>query len=437
MRPASPIPPSSDLLSPSSESDGSSRSAGDRRAGGSDSPGTHPPGGRALTPLFPILAVTVIGSFGTSVFWNAIGFIAKNRYDFTSEQTLVLYIAMGIVYVVGAWSASATLARLTGRCTARTLTVILLVALAAACFLPAIAQSAPLFWFAGLLASYVSSLLWPIVHAYLSAGRHGAAMRRGIGIFNVTWMIAVALPLLTGGHLLKHHPHVLLIIVGALTLAAVVPALRFALTPADHGDDPAGHVPMSYRPLAASARRLLPLSYVFVGAVSPIAPYRCEDLGIPDTTAAPLTATWMITRLLVVTMMLLTHGWAGRWSLLLGSGICMVCGFAVFAAGTTAWHLYAGLALLGIGLGATYHAALYYGMAVGRAEVDAGGRHEAMIGGGYVLGPAAALFGAALAQNIEGLRADAATVASVTVLAIIGLIIAALPWYRASRGLAI
>ena len=39
------------------------------------------------------------------------------------------------------------------------------------------------------------------------------------------------------------------------------------------------------------------------------------------------------------------------------------------------------------GMGVTYYAALYYAMAVGRAEVNAGGTHEAFIGGGYAMGP--------------------------------------------------
>ena len=46
-----------------------------------------------------------------------------------------------------------------------------------------------------------------------------------------------------------------------------------------------------------------------------------------------------------------------------------------------------GLVLFGAGTGITYYAALYYAMAVGQAKVDAGGTHEAFIGGGYIVGP--------------------------------------------------
>jgi hypothetical protein len=50
-------------------------------------------------------------------------------------------------------------------------------------------------------------------------------------------------------------------------------------------------------------------------------------------------------------------------------------------------------------MGVVYYAALYYAMSVGRAEVDAGGTHEALIGVGYTIGPLASL---------GGLRAGAA-----------------------------
>jgi hypothetical protein len=55
-----------------------------------------------------------------------------------------------------------------------------------------------------------------------------------------------------------------------------------------------------------------------------------------------------------------------------------------------------GLALLGTGQGMIYYAALYYGMAVEHAAVDSGGKHEAVIGLGYIFGPSLGLLGGAL-----------------------------------------
>ncbi len=60
----------------------------------------------------------------------------------------------------------------------------------------------------------------------------------------------------------------------------------------------------------------------------------------------------------------------------------------------------AGLASLGVGLGVVYYAALYYAMAVGRAQVEAGGTHEGLIGAGYTIGPLAGLAGTAIAGGV-------------------------------------
>jgi hypothetical protein len=67
--------------------------------------------------------------------------------------------------------------------------------------------------------------------------------------------------------------------------------------------------------------------------------------------------------------------------------------------------LVAGLGLFGIGMGTIYCSALYYAMSVGKAEVDAGGKHEALIGLGYGAGPICGLVAIA-AANAGWLAAD-------------------------------
>jgi uncharacterized membrane protein YuzA (DUF378 family) len=60
----------------------------------------------------------------------------------------------------------------------------------------------------------------------------------------------------------------------------------------------------------------------------------------------------------------------------------------------------AGFAPLGAGVGVVYYAALYYAMAVGRAQVEAGGTHEGLIGAGYAAGPLVGLAGAAVGGGL-------------------------------------
>jgi hypothetical protein len=87
--------------------------------------------------------------------------------------------------------------------------------------------------------------------------------------------------------------------------------------------------------------------------------------------------------------------------------------------------MFFGFVLFGLGAGASYHAALAYGMVVGEAEVDAGGTFEAMIGLGYAGGPAAGLLGVPVAALLGISPGVAATV----LLAGPALM---LPWLRVS-----
>ena len=61
----------------------------------------------------------------------------------------------------------------------------------------------------------------------------------------------------------------------------------------------------------------------------------------------------------------------------------------------------AGEVLFGAALGMVYTSALYYAMVLKSAAVDAGGGHEAIIGSGFVLGPAAQLAGIALMPLLD------------------------------------
>jgi hypothetical protein len=82
--------------------------------------------------------------------------------------------------------------------------------------------------------------------------------------------------------------------------------------------------------------------------------------------------------------------------------------------------LVAGLSLAGIGIAVTYYGALYYAMAVGNADVDAGGKHEALIGVGYMVGPLCGLFGGLLTDGPGGVIG----ITSVVVLTMVGFAVA-------------
>ncbi|MCP3904732.1 MAG: MFS transporter [Planctomycetes bacterium] len=385
------------------------------------------PADRDSTPLWSVLSVTFFASLGTGVFWNAISFIAKHAYGFEQERTLVLYLVMGATYTVGAAMAG----RITRACARwmwpRTLLVVVILVQVALCLLPVLASGEWALWCAVFGVSFASSIIWPVTESYLTAGRHGKAMRSSIGYFNLTWMFAVAVPLLLMPPIIEHHAQWAVGAQAFVNLVALLPLRWFARAPGHHDEAQAeANVTPEYALLLRSARVLLPLSYVLNAALSPILPYRFEAIGADIMLETPVTATWMLVRLVACAVMWRVGFWHGRWGTLLLAAAAMTGGFGLVVLAENLAIMLAGFAIFGIGMGGVYYAALYYAMAVGRAEVDAGGTHEALIGFGYTVGPIAGLAGTALGGG-------AAIVGIVWGLVGVGALGAARPYLAARR----
>ena len=344
--------------------------------------------------LAVVLWITMLGSVSTGVFWNAISFIAKHGYDFSEETNAVLYLLMGVVYAAGAFTSGTVTRKVSRWLSVRGVLVAAFVGQAIATALPWIDDRAWTLWASSILVSGLSSLVWPIVESYLVSGRHGQAMRSAIGWFNVVWMVSVALPLLVMARFLDAHAPLIIPAVAVINVLACLLVFALPRRPGAHDEgETARHVGNEYRSLRQSAQLLLPMSYVLIAAVTPVVPYRFDVLEVPVEQQTPMTATWMIVRVVVVIVMWRIAFWHGRWGALLAGGTLIGAGYALIIAAPTVPLMIIGFAAFGAGLGVIYYAALYYAMSVGAAEVDAGGRHEGLIGLGYTAGPSAVLLG--------------------------------------------
>ena len=351
-----------------------------------------------VTPLGAVLGLTFLCSLGTGVFWHGVPFIAKHTYDFSQTRNLLLAAAMGGVYTIGAFTAG-RLTRLVERwLTPRGVLAACMIVLALVCLGPITVDREWALWLAALMGTWVTAIIWPVIESYLTAGRHGAQMRSAIGRFNLTWAPAVAIPLLAMAPILERHGEWAIGAFVPISVLALVVLAWFARNPGHHDPETAdAHVGGEYRMLLRSARVLLPLSYVLSSAMNPILPYRFEALEVAVWWETPATATWTIVRVLAFVTMWRLGFWHGRWGTLLLGGLAMTGGFALVVMGPNLLTILAGFATLGAGVGMVYYAALYYAMAVGRAQVEAGGTHEGLIGAGYAAGPLVGLLGAAAA----------------------------------------
>ena len=353
------------------------------------------------TPLAAVLALTFVCSMGTGVFWHGVPFIAKHTYDFPQARNLLLSLAMGGVYTIGAFTAGRLTRWIEHRLSARGVLAVSVTTLSLVCLAPLLVRGEWALWLAALVGTYVTSLIWPVIESYVTAGRHGASMRSALGWFNLTWAPAVAVPMFAMAPILGTHGQWAIGGFASIGLLGLVALRWFAAQPGHHDLEVAdAHVGVEYPSLLRSARVLLPLSYVLNAAMNPILPYRFETLGVDVWWETPAAATWIVVRVVIFAIMWRLPFWHGRWGTLLLGAVSMTAGFGLVVTGPTMASVLAGLAFLGGGLGVVYYAALYYAMAVGRAQVEAGGTHEALIGAGYTVGPAAGLTGSAIAGGI-------------------------------------
>jgi len=199
----------------------------------------------------------------------------------------------------------------------------------------------------------------------------------------------------------------------------------FPACPAPHPPEHAHtHIAPQYPYLLKATRFIIPASYVFISVIGPVLPFLLRDLELDDGMKTPLASVWMFARTFVVMALSQVTFWHARWSTLAVAVALLAGGFALTIMATSATMAFVGLAMFGAGHGTIYYAGIYYAMAVGGAEVDAGGRFEALIGLGYVIGPLAVMF----CDESKGQLVGATWAA-----AMLGLLPALAPWFAWRR----
>ena len=354
-------------------------------------------------PLWAVQVLTFLGSIGTSVLTNGVYFLTKHAYGFGPLSNYILAIVLGVTYIVGSSLAGRTISLLNARgVSTRTALAATLIALGLICFLPPVVASLAsdpqttswAIWPMVAIYSPLTGLLWPIVESYLSGGRRGNELRSAVGWWNVVWSSAGVLGWWAMGPLVEQHALGMMAALGVVHMLTALTLFAFPATPAAHVEEAHDPHPTVYRSLLTTFRMLLPLSYVFSTVLGPYLPEVMKRLGVSAAWAPPLAATWQAARVATFFTLQKWQAWHGRWVTPIAGGLMLLSGFSVivlqpqFATGTAGLVLVLlGLALQGTGMATIYTGALYYALEVGNAEVDAGGKHEALIGLGYTVGP--------------------------------------------------
>lgn len=376
-----------------------------------------------------LLLTVFTTSFSGTLLQRGAYFYTHQVLGFSQAQNLWLALLIGVTYVAGASASHPLSARLGER---RTLSGLLLALVGIHLLIAAVPTSLLL---VAALASIgmLEGAMWPLFESYMSAGETPRHLGRTLSLYNMTWAASVPLSLAFAGALIASGSPRLLFVAGAALFGLVAYSCRaFPRQPAhleaDHLERPSAAVLESYRPLLSASRLAMLLSYALMYVLAPLMPEIMAGVGLDTANAARAASALDVARFACFVALFAWSGWHSSKLPIFLAITALPLGFALVLLGSSLLPVVLGEVLFGAAAGLLYTAALYYAQVVQNASVDAGGAHEALIGLGYALGPAAGLVGTALGHGAGPGSAGYAEGMSVATLPLVAVCSCAALW---------
>ena len=129
---------------------------------------------------------------------------------------------------------------------------------------------------------------------------------------------------------------------------------------------------------------------------------------------------WFFGRFAAFALLWRWRGWHYRFRWLLGAFLLLIASFTIIPLATGLWMVVAAQVAFGFATGLIYYSSLFYAMDVGETKGEHGGLHEAFIGLGIFLGPAAGALALQLATQHP--NAGTWTVSALLTCGLVGLL---------------
>jgi len=340
--------------------------------------------------------LTALNTLACSYFGNYVFFLLQQQHGFGNRENLLTCALHGLIYVPAAWFGGRFAERRGLTTSLKVGFVGMAVVLFAGSFLPSLAGVL------GTLALWTIAMCftWPALEAFATHGESDAGTKRMVGIYNLTWSSCAGLMYFAGGSLFEG--------LGARSLfwiPAGILTAQFALTlwlerlphspapppPAEphHPEEAAFHQPVSPATFLKMAWLANPFAYIAIHSLLAVVPGRSAELGLTVAQSGWFWAVWFLARLGTFFLLWQWGGWHYRFRWMLAAFIALIASYVVLLLGKSFGLLLAAQVVFGLATGLLYYASLFYSMDVGETQGEHGGIHEAAIGLGICLGPAA------------------------------------------------
>ena len=353
---------------------------------------------RRLKAGYFVLAA--LNTLATSIFLNFLFFYFHDRFGFGNRENLAVTAAYGFIYTFAAWGCG----KFAARCGLRLSLKLGFAGLALIMAAGALADGLALQLAVLAVYSVVLLLTWPALEALVSERETQAGVQEMVGVYNSTWAAAAALAYFTGGKLYDEFGK------GAVYwLPAGIFVAQFALvcwldrrhdavlaaTPEPPREVPHGpersalNQPVPPAAFLKMAWLANPFAYIAINTLIAVMPVVTEKFKLTHTEAGLFCSVWFFARFGAFVLLWKWRGWHYRFRWLLGSFAVLIASLATILISSQLWLVVLAQVLTGLAVGLIYYSSLFYSMDVGEASSEHGGLHEAFIGAGICVGPAA------------------------------------------------
>ena len=351
-----------------------------------------------------IYAVEALNSVAGTLLSIGATFYMTDHFGWGMKKNFMLAAGQGLVYVPGALLAG-KISRKLGRKPAICAANAMLVVLGVVAFLLSQGRTLQLgAAVAATLLAYTFTIgtTWPVLEGMIATGSASGLARR-LAIYNVVWPVAGAVAIAVEGVAIRYLHG------GIFLIPAAMHAIGIGVMLHRRWDEPSGaehhpHRPPVHPDLQRNrklalwlSRTALPATYTVIYGVMPLMPFLAVMHPLKTTQQTAVASVWLFTRWAAFVGLAMGTWWQTRPRLLIWAAVLMLVSyFGMTLPLTHGRYPIADLismitwqAAIGAALGVVYSASLYFGMALSEGSTEHGGYHEALIGLGWVLGPAA------------------------------------------------
>ena len=262
-----------------------------------------------------------------------------------------------------------------------------------------------------LVFGFCTAISWPILEGLIATGTNDAhILSRRISIYNIVWAGVGTLIIAVNGTIIEKIPKGVFLFSAIVCIASALISTFGNIVPPEDIADPS-HAPSNPPPEPKLARQrkialwlsriCVPAMYIVIYALAAMMPSLPVLQNLRPAMQTLLSSIWFFVRWSTFLILGATVFWHTRPRLLLAAAALLLVSFVAIAIRPSdLFHIYdaasldlasmiIGQIIFGAAIGLIYMASLYFGMVLSDGSTAHGGYHEALIGLGMMLGPAA------------------------------------------------